>query len=392
MDYCNLPTSSFVDVNKLSSIFRGSNVTNSYKFFWFKSILDYIAQGKKEISFNELIYQMVVNSWYMVTLYKLNLSYKDSLQELDNTINQRLDYYLSSKKSSDNLVDTNNRILDFLLNNKDKEIKDAVKGMGRYVPYLLQTPFYPDGLKRKLQNGSVNKEDIAVINQLKGIIYTFGEHGKTKTIIIEENWFNYFTTNAPIIDGWWKYKLTDFLQKRNPAIPGIIYKILPNYERGSLEHVRDFWSALIKKNIIKKDIYTGKSFNNSLTNDSISIDHFVPWTFVTHNEFWNLIPTLGSINSSKSDRLGDWDSYYRGFEEQLFIAYTAIYSGDAEIEYLFRKCQNNHLTDAAAINLFENPNLTEEKFKYGLRSIIEPVFMTAKNAGFVEWTCPQNLV
>ena len=32
---------------------------------------------------------------------------------------------------------------------------------------------------------------------------------------------------------------------------------------------------------------------------NISIDHFVPWSYVAHDELWNLTPTTRSINSTK---------------------------------------------------------------------------------------------
>ncbi len=34
-----------------------------------------------------------------------------------------------------------------------------------------------------------------------------------------------------------------------------------------------------------------------------------PWSFVSHNQNWNLIPADGSFNSSKSDRIPDLDYY-----------------------------------------------------------------------------------
>ena len=42
-------------------------------------------------------------------------------------------------------------------------------------------------------------------------------------------------------------------------------------------------------------IYTG----NPLERNSFDLDHFMPWSFVSHNQNWNLIPTDSSFNSSK---------------------------------------------------------------------------------------------
>jgi len=46
------------------------------------------------------------------------------------------------------------------------------------------------------------------------------------------------------------------------------------------------------------DFYMG----NSLRSD-FHIDHFLPWSRLPVNRFWNLVPTRPSINSKKSDRL-----------------------------------------------------------------------------------------
>lgn len=47
-----------------------------------------------------------------------------------------------------------------------------------------------------------------------------------------------------------------------------------------------------------------------LNDKNISIDHFVPWSYVAHDELWNLTPTTRSINSSKSNNLPDWNRYF----------------------------------------------------------------------------------
>lgn len=63
-----------------------------------------------------------------------------------------------------------------------------------------------------------------------------------------------------------------------------------------------------------KEIYGG----NILTEKDISIDHFVPWSYVAHDEMWNLNPTTKSINSSKSNNLPDWDTYFNKLARQEY--------------------------------------------------------------------------
>lgn len=49
----------------------------------------------------------------------------------------------------------------------------------------------------------------------------------------------------------------------------------------------------------------GQGFNVDGINKyrEISIDHYVTWSFVLHDELWNLIPTFKNINSYKGNNI-----------------------------------------------------------------------------------------
>jgi hypothetical protein len=51
--------------------------------------------------------------------------------------------------------------------------------------------------------------------------------------------------------------------------------------------------------------YCGKK----LSSIAIHVDHFIPWSFVSHDLLWNLMPADSSINSSKSNKLPDLNLY-----------------------------------------------------------------------------------
>ena len=54
----------------------------------------------------------------------------------------------------------------------------------------------------------------------------------------------------------------------------------------------------------------------------MSLDHFIPWSFVLHDRMWNLVPVSKSINSSKSDLLPPLEKYLDSFIDLQFTAYT----------------------------------------------------------------------
>jgi HNH endonuclease len=64
-------------------------------------------------------------------------------------------------------------------------------------------------------------------------------------------------------------------------------------------------------------IYSG----GIITRDDFTLDHFVPWSFVVHNQPWNLIPTSKSVNSKKSDHLPSL-TYFNAFITAQYDALT----------------------------------------------------------------------
>ncbi len=84
------------------------------------------------------------------------------------------------------------------------------------------------------------------------------------------------------------------------------------------------------------EIYSGQI----LTENDISIDHFVPWSYVAHDEMWNLNPTTKSINSSKRNNLLDWDEYFEKLAQQEFQSYRLIWKYDA-VHKEFEKLKRN---------------------------------------------------
>ena len=75
-----LPYSDELEVPYLSRLF--DNTSECYKFFWFQAIITKISEGKKEISYEELVDEMIADAWYMVTEYHLNLGPRDTLESL----------------------------------------------------------------------------------------------------------------------------------------------------------------------------------------------------------------------------------------------------------------------------------------------------------------------
>lgn len=69
-----LPYSEELNIEYLGQLF--ANTSECYKFFWFKAIVEKVAKGKAELTYEELVDDMIAKAWYMVTEYHLNLGPK----------------------------------------------------------------------------------------------------------------------------------------------------------------------------------------------------------------------------------------------------------------------------------------------------------------------------
>lgn len=130
----HLPPSNELNIGYLSRLF--DNTSECYKLFWFKAIVSKVNEGKTELSYDELVDQMIADAWYMVTEYHLNLGPKDTLESVILLIKERNPFLRSSEKQS--------VILKFLSETTDKDILKQKKVLTYNVPYRLQAPFLPD--------------------------------------------------------------------------------------------------------------------------------------------------------------------------------------------------------------------------------------------------------
>ena len=121
-----------------------------------------------------------------------------------------------------------------------------------------------------------------------------------------------------------------------------------------------------------------------MTAKGLSIDHFVPWSYVASDELWNLIPTAKSVNSSKSNNLPDWSTYFGRLAKTEYNAYLLV-EHDAKAGQLFHKCARENLNSEEIRYRLYRSGQTEEQFTRQLEEILLPVYESAKNMGFREW-------
>ncbi|OHW63534.1 hypothetical protein EUAN_03980 [Andreesenia angusta] len=376
----NIPKSLKVDSRYLEQMLDMKNLTNSYKILWLYSIYKEVIRDKNEATVKKLISRMVGLAWHPVIYYKLNLGVQDKISDIVLYINDRL------KVSRE---ETEEYVYDFVLNSKDKELNKKLNKISLYVPYRLVRPFYDKHIKnresfigRKLNDYEINDYITELLNADNKPFYRIDK--KDKKIIFGECWSEYIKDNQAIIQGWLNYKLIYYLQSKNPNTPSIPFKISPPAKR-DLTKAKNYWK-IIRSEIQIIDIYTNKLLDKTNFNNygEISIDHFIPWSFVLHDELWNLIPTFKCVNSSKGNNLPDLKEYYDEFCELQYRAFTIARNSN--------KISSNHLEDYFNVNKeLYNMDISDKNSKKifiaSLKDTITPLHKIANNQGYSSWSC-----
>lgn len=367
-----LPYSEELNIGKLSRLFE--NTTNCYKFFWFQAILRKVDKQRFKFSFDELINEMIADAWYMVTEYHLRLGPLGITDNLEEVVKYIYDHYgfMSSEKRD--------KIIDFLCATDDKKITKYKSDLTLNVPYRLQVPFYDEiTIERSMWNSSKTLLTDEINKQHRLMYYFTLVSGLKSEIELDYSWAEYLSEHKTILKGWAQLKLIQYLQNKNPSVPGIADKIEAPMER-DITRVRKYWSLIIQMDPSLKDIYG----DISLVDKKISIDHFVPWQYVAHDELWNLHPTTKNINSSKSNSLPSWETYFNALGRIEYRAYK-LKTENELVEREFNKIAPYHLNNQEIRNSLYAENLDRNTFIERLGHVVWPVYESAQRSGFKEW-------
>ena len=373
-----LPYSEELNIGYLSKLFE--NTTNCYKFFWFQAILRKLDGVRSRFTFDELINEMIADAWYMVTEYHLRLGplgITDNLEEVVKYIHEKYGFAPAEKRE---------KILEFLQEVEDKRIIKYKSDLTLNVPYRLQVPFYDEiNIARSMWNGS-KKILISEINRQKRLIYYFARISGLRTIIeVDEVWAEYLLKHKEILKGWTQLKLIQYLQNKNPSVPGIADKIEAPISR-DIERVRKYWKLIIQIDPSLRDIYG----DILLKDEKISVDHFVPWQYVAHDELWNLHPTIKSINSSKSNSLPSWKLYFNSLGKLEYRAYE-LKNQNETLAREFQKIAPYHLNNQQIRNQLYAEGLDKNSFIERLEHVVKPVYESAQMSGFREWVYDKSI-
>lgn len=367
------------DLNIDSFIHMLDDTTECYKFYWLDALLKLFSLGKTEIVFDDLINQMIADAWYSVVEYHLHLGPKNASGKIMNSL-ERAVIKLSQLTNIPNDADRDTIIL--AVKENDRELHGEKDQLTKNVPYRMLSPFMHE-VKGNDRIWDQKKRLIAYIEQLNKkecIPYQITNGaGLKKRVVINEEWQNFFMDNFVTISGWIEVKKVRYLQGRNPGVPGIIYKLVPeNNKQRKLRYVRNLWNTIIETKPVY-DIYSEKLLG---LND-FDIDHFVPWSFVANDELWNLLPMDSSLNSSKSNSLPQW-KYFELFAKNQYMMYESAKSSE-KIMDKFKKCQRDNLVMPWSMEELYIAENDREAFIKVLEEKLHPVYDSARIQGYEIW-------
>ena len=351
----SLPSSESIDVGRLSSIF--DNTVATYKYYWFVSIINLVCanSGKRVFSFFEIIAGMIAEAWYPIHYFRLSFGKSDSLESAILRIQTLLNIPIDASKGD---------IINTILKNANKpEIKKCLSVFTLNVPYWFLSPWIPRATKQQVEYYSRE-----AFNNCPYAI-------SGKEIIINDPWLEYIKHYAAILKDYAFWNLTGFVQKRNPNVPDIPSKLVKPIQRGNLNIQHRYWDKFIEATGSIRCIYT----NTELGKNQYDLDHFIPWSFVVHDQLWNLLPANPSINSSKSDNIPPLDKYLEPMarlqHEALRVNYGLNPSDTILEDYLVFRCSIPELLE-----------MPEDRFFSLFKDEFTPMAQTATNMGFALWT------
>ena len=358
-----LPPSERVSVPALCGVF--ADTTTSYKYVFLKSMLDVLeADGfqRATVDLDRVYVEMLVNAWYPRRFFRLSFGVADRLAGEADLIDFEAGLDRGEQAAGHREA----------LRRQVRLHRPASYRALRYVQYRLLRPFFPE--LAGMPDGRVNRCIVELSRELfeeRKPFYCFTDDATA--IVMHHDWMLYFLSNLRVVRAFVCWEWLDYMQRRNPSVPNVAQKLFPPTHRAPLNRQREFWRSVMGL-VDLRCIYTGAR----LRCGDFSLDHFLPWSFVAHDQPWNLIPASPQVNSAKSDCLPSLDRYLRSFvdiQHAGLVAYRRV-STDREFAKVIEPyVADLHLPDRNAVT-------DRTQLGRALESCLGPLVTLAASQGF----------
>ncbi|SDB07589.1 HNH endonuclease [Pseudobutyrivibrio sp. YE44] len=350
-----------------------------YKFYWLEAIVKLISRNVKQTSYNDIIDEMICNAWYTVLEFHVHLS-GIMLGEARDGLERAV---LTLQAKSGLRADASPEQIRNEIRNYEADLKPYKDQLTKNVPYRALAGFFDN------EKGTVNwgrtgavMDYAQALNVSRPLPYVFGKStGLNREIYFNDAWIQMIQDNTVSILGWIQFEKVKWLQSNNPEVPSLVYKLAPMDDRmRKLNHVRDLWECILELQQII-DVFK----DTPIERGKYDIDHFIPWSFVMNDELWNLMPMDSSLNSSKSNKLPKWDTYFGKYANNQFILYGMINDDSKpQIHKKFESCFKDNLHSIWGGELYQKGK-TKDEFCNLLKKNMAPVYDSAMRQGYQVW-------
>jgi hypothetical protein len=355
----HLPQDDRLHIGKLTGVF--GDTTNSYKFYWLLAILECLDEGSdNQVSLRDLSLRMVAGVWYPLDYFKLSFGKQDGFKPIADSISRYLT--VDNRPTAPGLFTQLKLVLS---SNELEKLYKQVAELLRWVPYRFIRPFFA-AETRGLPEHKVNGRIAELAAKSAHAPYLFVKD----KIEVHEVWANYLRRHSYILRSFTYWHLVRFLQNHNPNVIGLSEKLLKPTAR-ILSAAGKFWREYIAAEPSKTCIYSGEP----LTLTNLSLDHFLPWSYVAHDQLWNIIPTSKSVNSAKNDWLPSFELYFDAYAKLQFEGFRYHVSRGNE-----KLLEDYHVLFAQDLNSLRQQSF--EWFRERLERQVLPQLQTAQNLGF----------
>lgn len=335
------------------------NTVATYKYFWFLSIMQIHAKtGNLNINVWDIVTRMVANAWYPIHYFRLSFGKTDSLYDIVTQLHKEINIPIDA--GVEEVIKGIKPYNDIPL------VKKLLRALTLNVPYRFLSPWINTSDDREIVRRSRMFEN--------DCLYSIHKEGKEFYININPIWDDFLHRHYKVLMDFAYWNLTLFLQARNPNVPAIPNKLIRPETRNSLAMQHRYWNDIIILAGPIDCIYTGRK----LYINGYELDHFIPWSFVSHDLLWNLIPADGGINSSKSNRLPDLNIYLPKLASMQLHGLKTFIKSDKSSKIL---------EDFISLGYTANElvNMSDVEFLKVFERTFTPMNQIALNMGFETW-------
>ena len=217
----------------------------------------------------------------------------------------------------------------------------------------------------------------ALFEDTRRIFYSFSK--KEEYIQFNPGMYEFVCKHKVVIEKLNYYEWARFLERVNEEknTVRLLDKIDESAKRNNLSYYRNL---LFNEFEVHNCFYCGKP----LRPDRIDVDHFIPWSYVANDELWNLIPMDENLNSSKNNKLPDWDAYYKKFCDNQYILNETIQTNEKAREK-FEKCKQHNLNSIWPLEELYIQKIEKERFFNVLYGRLHPIYESAMTQGYDIW-------